>query len=148
MLTLRPEIDRVPRAKVDRALVDLHRALGESKVLTTEEACERSSHDESEATRSIADAIVVATHADDVRKTLEICARHVVAVSPRGAGTGRSGGSVPVAGGVVLAMEGMNDLKEISREDLLVVCGPGLITGALHAAVEAEGLFYPPDPNS
>jgi glycolate oxidase len=55
---------------------------------------------------------------------------------------------VPVAGGVVLAMEGLRSIKEISREDLLIVCGPGVLTGEIHAAVEAEGLFYPPDPNS
>lgn len=53
-----------------------------------------------------------------------------------------------MAGGLVLATHGMADLKEIDKDDLVAVVGPGIITGDLHAACEAEGLFYPPDPNS
>src|SRR6185295_11238018 len=59
-----------------------------------------------------------------------------------------SGGAVPVAGGIVLATHGMSSLVDIDRQNLLAVVQPGLVTADLHEAAEAEGLFYPPDPNS
>jgi len=71
-----------------------------------------------------------------------------VPVVPRGAGTGKSGGAIPVNGGLVLDLSKMNRLIEIDKENLLAVVEPGMITGNLQSLVEAEGLFYPPDPNS
>jgi glycolate oxidase len=59
-----------------------------------------------------------------------------------------SGGSVPVRGGVVLSLERMDRILEINEQDLLAVVEPGVITGELQRAVEARGLFYPPDPAS
>jgi len=70
------------------------------------------------------------------------------AVVPRGAGTGRTGGAVPVAGGVVLVLTRMNRILEINPQDLVAVVEPGVITGRLKKAVEAYGLWYPPDPSS
>src|SRR5690606_37494499 len=55
---------------------------------------------------------------------------------------------VPVAGGIVLALSGMNQILEIDRAEGLAVVQPGVVLGDFHTAVEAEGLFYPPDPNS
>lgn len=139
---------RVARAKVDAALIELDRALGGSKLLVGGEASSVYAHDESETEPTLPDAVVLAADADDVAATLRVCAAHDVPVTPRGAGSGKTGGSVPVAGGVVLATEAMRAVKELSREDLLLVCEPGVILGDLHALVEREGLFYPPDPNS
>src|SRR5207244_12210240 len=73
---------------------------------------------------------------------------HGVPGTPRAGGPGRTGGAVPVAGGIVVATQAMSHIKDIDRENLVAVVEPGVITGDLHAAVEAEGLFYPPDPNS
>ncbi|GAC1360951.1 MAG: hypothetical protein NVSMB47_13420 [Polyangiales bacterium] len=148
MLAQHADVPRVARDRAERALIALDRALGGSKVLSGPETCERFSRDESETAPALPDGVVLATSADDVAACLRICEEHEVPVTPRGAGSGRTGGSVPVAGGIVLAMEGMNQVEHIAREDLYVVCGPGVITGELHAQVEAEGLFYPPDPNS
>jgi glycolate oxidase len=67
---------------------------------------------------------------------------------PRGAGTGYTGGAVPVKGGVVISMERMNRILEIDQANLLAVVEPNVITGDLQAAVEAVDLFYPPDPAS
>ena len=69
-------------------------------------------------------------------------------VVPRGAGTGMSGGSVPVQGGVVLSLERMNRILEIDEQNLVAVVEPGVMTGDLQREVEARGLFYPPDPAS
>ena len=67
---------------------------------------------------------------------------------PRGAGTGYTGGAVPVRGGVVLSLERMNRILEIDEANLLAVVEPNVITGDLQDAVERVGLFYPPDPAS
>jgi glycolate oxidase len=74
--------------------------------------------------------------------------KHRFPVVPRGAGTGRSGGSVPIEGGVVLVLTRLNRILEISKNDLVAVVEPGVILAKLKAAVEAEGLYYPPDPAS
>ena len=94
------------------------------------------------------DAVVHARTREDVSMCLAIAQEHGVPVTPRAGGTGRTGGAVPVAGGIVLATHGMANIKEIDADDLLAVVEPGIVTGDLHAACEAEGLFYPPDPNS
>jgi glycolate oxidase len=83
-----------------------------------------------------------------VRTTLAIAERCGVPVTPRAAGTGRTGGAVPVAGGIVLATNALGRVKDVDRRERLAVVEPGVVTGALHALCEKEGLFYPPDPNS
>ena len=79
---------------------------------------------------------------------MRLCLEHQVPVTPRGAGSGMCGGALPVAGGVVLSTERMQRIVEIDPGDLVAVVQPGVITGQLQAAAEAEGLFYPPDPAS
>ena len=126
----------------------LERALGPSKVLTAAEQCEPYASDESEATPVVPDAVVLAENTDDIARTLEVAASAEVPVTPRLAGSGRTGGAVPIAGGIVLVTLGMAKIKEIDRAEGICVVEPGVITGDLHDAVEKEGLFYPPDPNS
>ena len=67
---------------------------------------------------------------------------------PRGAGSGYTGGAVPIRGGVVLSLERMNRILEIDEANLLAIVEPNVITGDLQDAVERVGLFYPPDPAS
>ncbi|HTQ45128.1 MAG TPA: FAD-binding protein, partial [Polyangiaceae bacterium] len=133
---------------MDRAISELERRLGASKVLTGTDACAAYASDDSDVAGKSPDAVVVAASADDVRVTLEIAQRHEVPVTPRAAGTGRTGGAVPVRGGIVLATHALARIKEIDRANLVAVVEPGVVTGELHAAVEREGLFYAPDPNS
>ncbi len=116
--------------------------------MRTGSACEPYARDESEATGRVPAAVVMASSTEDVRRTLEIAERTGVPVTPRAGGTGRTGGAVPVAGGIVLATEAMKRVKEINAKDLLAVVEPGMVLGDFHAMVEGEGLFYPPDPNS
>ena len=84
----------------------------------------------------------------EVSQALRIAHAHRVPVTPCGARSGKSGGSMPVLGGIVLSLERMNTIKSVSVEDLIAVVEPGVITGDLMKAAEAQGLFYPPDPNS
>jgi glycolate oxidase len=83
-----------------------------------------------------------------ISKILKYCNTHTIAVTPRGAGTGLSGGSLPIYGGVSLSLERMNRIITIDKDNLQATVEPGVINENLRIAVEAEELFYPPDPAS
>jgi glycolate oxidase len=127
------------------ALVQL---VGEGNVLASGEAMEPYAHDETVGLRAQPEVVVRALSADQVSAVLRLAQREQVPVTPRGAGYGLSGGAVPVQGGIVLSTEKMDRILEIDARNLMVTVEPGVITGELHRAVEAEGLFYPPDPAS
>jgi len=98
--------------------------------------------------KALPDLVVFPADADEVARVLRFANEAGVPVVPRGGGTGFVGGSVPVAGGIVLSLERMNRILEISRDDMLAVVEPGVVTAELHRQAEAAGLFYPPDPSS
>ena len=148
MLLQGPAVRLPTRTAVDRAKLELERRLGPSKVLTSPEGCAAYASDESDVGGPAPDAVIIASSAADVAATLAVADAYDVPVTPRAGGTGRTGGAVPVAGGIVLATHALAQIKEIDRNNLIAVVEPGVITGDLHAAVEREGLFYPPDPNS
>ncbi|MDQ3486229.1 MAG: FAD-binding protein [Acidobacteriota bacterium] len=95
-----------------------------------------------------AEAVVLPADTSQVAKVVAQCAEHRVPFVPRGAGTGYTGGAVPLHGGIVISLERMNRILEIDEANLLAVVEPNVITGDLQTAVEAVGLFYPPDPAS
>ena len=95
-----------------------------------------------------ADLVVLPGSAADVAALATLCDRAGVALTPRGAGTGYTGGAVPVDGGIVLSMERLNRIIEIDEPNLIAVVEPNVVTGVLQRAVEERGLFYPPDPAS
>jgi glycolate oxidase len=95
-----------------------------------------------------ADLVVMPGSADEIAVIARLCHEMRVPLVPRGAGTGYTGGAVPLLGGLVLSLERLNRILDIDDENLLAVVEPGVITGDLQAAVEARGLFYPPDPQS
>ncbi len=93
-------------------------------------------------------AVVLAQCDNDVRETLRLASEMGVPVTPRSGGSGRVGGAVPSAGGVVLSTERMNDIEEIDVQNMRAVVRPGVVLKDFQDACEAQGLFYPPDPNS
>jgi glycolate oxidase len=95
-----------------------------------------------------ADVVVWPGSTEQVSAVLRACTAHRVPVVPRGAGTGYTGGAVPSSGGVVLALSRLNRILDVDEQNLLAVAEPHVITGDLQKAVEAVGLFYPPDPAS
>jgi glycolate oxidase len=95
-----------------------------------------------------AEAVVLPADTSQVAKVVAACAAHRVPFVPRGAGTGYTGGAVPLHGGVVISLERMNRILEIDEANLIAVVEPHVVTGDLQAAVEKVGLFYPPDPAS
>lgn len=127
---------------------ELSRLLGSEKVVIDREILESYSRDETSDLAAMPDILVRASSAGDVSATLRLCNERGVPVIPRGAGTGVTGGAVPVRGGVVLSVEKMNRILEIDRENMVAVVEPGAVTGAVQDAAQAEGLLYPPDPAS
>jgi glycolate oxidase len=139
---------RASATALDAALREIERELGSDRVVTDRDVLATYAHDESEAEPHMPDAVVRAQSTADVAAVMRACSRHRVPVTPRAGGTGRTGGAVPVAGGVVIGFEQHKRIKGIEQDDMIVVVEPGVVTGVLHEAVEAQGLFYPPDPNS
>src|SRR5512135_481498 len=138
--------------QVDSEVVAALRAIvGPDDVLTRPERAEemeRYSHDEVVGLAAEPEVVVRVTSAAQVSEIMRVAQRASCPVTPRGAGYGLSGGAVPVCGGIILSLEKMKRILEIDKENLMVTVEPGVITGDIHRAVEAEGLFYPPDPAS
>jgi glycolate oxidase len=94
------------------------------------------------------DAVAFPGNAEEISRILLLANREYFPVIPRGAGSGASGGALPVKGGLVLAMERFNRILSIDQDNLIVKVEPGVITAHLQEEVEKLGLFYPPDPAS
>ncbi len=95
-----------------------------------------------------ADLVVIPAGTTQIAAIARQCYERSIPLVVRGAGTGYTGGAVPLRGGVVLSLERLNRILEIDEENLLAVVEPNVITGDLQLAVERVGLFYPPDPAS
>jgi len=94
------------------------------------------------------EAVARPENAEQIAELVRLANELGIPLTPRGSGTGLSGGSVPAKGGVVVDLCRMNRILGIDRENLLAIVEPGVVTADLHAAVEAVGLMYPPDPGS
>src|SRR5262252_1957498 len=126
----------------------LTRELGRDRVVRAPEALEVYSRDESRLGVFPPDAAVLCESRAEIELVLRLAAEHKVPVTPRGAGSGMTGGALPVQGGIVLSTERMKRILEVDLDDRVAVVEPGVINADLQAAVEAEGMFYAPDPAS
>ncbi|UPT77302.1 FAD-binding protein [Sulfurovum sp. XGS-02] len=100
-------------------------------------------------TRYEPEAVIFPRDEADVSAILKYCNEHQIVITPRGAGSGFTGGALPSQGGITLGMEKhMNKILEIDMENMVAVVQPGVINMDLQKAVEEVGLFYPPDPAS
>jgi glycolate oxidase len=95
-----------------------------------------------------ADLVLIPGATAQIAAIAKVCNVHRVPLVVRGAGTGYTGGAVPLRGGVVVSMERFDRILAIDEANLLAVVQANVITGDLQRAVEARGLFYPPDPAS
>ena len=135
----------LPAHFIDR-LRDL---VGEAFAVDDDDVLQRFSADETpNLTPSRPDVVVRPGTVDDVQRVMQLCAANNVFVTPRGAGSGKSGGCVPVFGGVVMALDRLNTITTIDKDDQIARVQPGVILQPFQEAVEAEGMFYPPDPAS
>jgi len=94
------------------------------------------------------DAVVFPGSALEISDILALANDKKIPVIPRGAGSGMTGGSLPVHGGIVLVLSRLNRILQIDGDNLIAHVEPGVVTGRFHRSVEAKGLFYPPDPSS
>src|SRR5688572_19635989 len=122
--------------------------VGENYVLYDHETLDRYAHDETENLYYTPDIVIKPRTAEEISSIMKICNARKIPVTPRGAGTGLSGGALPHLGGLVLSTERMNTILEIDERNLQVTTEPGVITEILQNAVKEKGLFYPPDPAS
>jgi glycolate oxidase len=139
-------MNRTSRRAADAAET-LKGKLGERAIVTEKDRLEELGGDKWFAHRR-PDFAVFPKSREDVAEAIKLASEFRLPVTTRGAGYGYVGGSVPAKGGIVLAMEGMNRIKEISSSDFVAVVEPGVVTGDLHSAVRRKGLYYPPDPAS
>ena len=122
--------------------------VGAAYVFTDADSIEKYGKDETEQLHYAPQVIVKPRQASEIAQLLKICNEHLIPVTPRGAGTGLTGGALPHLGGLVISMERFNTILEIDERNLQVTTEPGVITEMLQDAVKEKGLFYPPDPAS
>jgi glycolate oxidase len=122
--------------------------VGAEYVKTDAETLEVHGQDETEDLLFLPSVVVEPANTAEVSAIMRYANEHGLPVTPRGGGTGLSGGSLPVAGGIVLSMRRFNRIIEIDTQNLQATVEPGVITQKFQEEVEAAGLSYPPDPAS
>ena len=122
--------------------------VGAEYVFTDAESFEKYGRDETEKLHYSPAVVVKPRKTEEIAALMQLANKHLIPVTPRGAGTGLTGGALPHLGGLVIAMERFNQILEIDERNLQVTTEPGVITEVLQNAVKEKGLFYPPDPAS
>jgi len=136
------KFNRVTPEMIDR----LREIVGEGYVSTRLEDLEKYGLDETEERyRHLPEVVVKPRTPEEIATIMKLANDYRIPVTPRGAGTGLSGGAVPIYGGIVLSVERMNEILEIDIDNMMVTVEPGVILADMMRAVEAEGLFYPVD---
>jgi glycolate oxidase len=131
----------------DRSFRKLCKIVGKSRCLKSKEDLSCYAYDATTKTY-LPDAVVLPKTAEEISDVLKLANQDEFIVVPRGAGSGMTGGSLAVKGGVILVMTLFNRILNIDRNNLTAHVQSGVVTSRLHDAVEKEGLFYPPDPSS
>jgi glycolate oxidase len=106
------------------------------------------SHDETEDLVFMPEVVIKPNTAEQIAGILKYCNEVKIPVTPRGGGTGLSGGALPVFGGVILSLEKLNKIISIDERNLQATVESGVINQVFQEAVIEKGLFYPPDPAS
>jgi glycolate oxidase len=131
--------------KVGKAILEeLAGIVGGGAVLHDGEKLEAYSHDETDAGEygHLPEAAAFPRTAEQVAALVKLANRERIPITPRGAGSGLSGGAIPAAGGIVVSLERMNRLLEIDRENMAAVVEAGMITNDFAQAVQEQGLFF------
>lgn len=118
----------------------------DERVLVGENINEEYSHDELSGTSSYPDVVVKAKSAEEIAAIMKYAYENTIPVTPRGAGTGLVGSSVPMEHGIMIDTTLMNQILELDEENLTVTVEPGVLLMELSAYVEDHDFFYPPDP--
>lgn len=132
----------------DDIVAQIKRIVGDDAVITGHNEMEHYSHDETEDLRYYPEVVAKPQTTEQVSALMKLCNSHLIPVTPRGAGTGLSGGALPVMGGLLIAMERFNKILAIDEQNLQATVEPGVITEEFINEVAAKGLLYPIDPAS
>jgi glycolate oxidase len=132
-----------------KALTALSAALPSDAIIVDRDITRSLSHDEAEwAPVGEPVALIRASSSDQVAAAVRICAHFGVPVTARGAGTGLSGGANAINGGVIIALDRLNQIRRVDPLERLAVVQAGVINDELRRAAAEQGLWYPPDPAS
>ncbi|HMP98261.1 MAG TPA: FAD-linked oxidase C-terminal domain-containing protein [Cyclobacteriaceae bacterium] len=135
--------------KITAELINAFKEIvGQDNMLLDEEKKFDYGHDKTEDYQFNPELVLKPGTPQEISEILKICNQHLIPVTPRGAGTGLSGGALPIHKGVVLSMERFNKILHIDELNLQATVEPGVITEVFQNAVKEKGLFYPPDPAS
>ncbi|GAI91063.1 unnamed protein product, partial [marine sediment metagenome] len=123
---------------------ELTAIVGRDNISTKEHEIEGYSYDEMPLAKPYAPQVIVKpTDTHSITKLLDFANKKRIPVTPRGAGTGLSGGCVPIYGGILLSLERMNRILKIDRDNFVAVVEPGVTLSDLYTEVEQQGLYYP-----
>ncbi len=122
--------------------------VGPNAILIDEESLNLHSRDETEDFSFRPEVVVKPSTTDQVSQILKLATQNSIPVTPRGGGTGLSGGALPVHGGICLSMKNFNRIIEIDEKNFQATVEPGVITQKFQEELEQRGLYYPPDPAS
>jgi len=123
--------------------------VGERYVITSKEKIETYSKDETPPQYShMADVVVIPKNTEEIAKIVKLANIELIPITPRGGGTGVSGGAIPIFGGILLSLERMNKIIEIDYKNMMAVVEPGVVTYEINNLIAEHGLFYPGYPMS
>ncbi|MBA3828206.1 MAG: FAD-binding protein [Taibaiella sp.] len=137
-----------PFKKIDSSDLVFFKSVLPDHVFTNEEQLQRCASDQTEDLNYVPEVVLQPDTVTEVSAIMKYCNGKNIPVTPRGAGTGLSGGALAVYSGVVLDMRRFNKILKLDKRNFQVTTEPGVITQELQEHVLAEGLFYPPDPAS
>jgi glycolate oxidase len=128
--------------------IELESIVGKEFISSAKEQLEKYGQDETEDLIYLAEVVVKPQTVEQVSAVARLCHNNKIPLTTRGAGTGLSGGALPVKGGVVLSMEKFSKIINIDERNLQAIVEPGVINYIFQEEVKKLGLFYPPDPAS
>ena len=132
----------------DTDLAFFRSVIGDEYVITSHDGLTKYAKDETEYLTFYPEVVLKPANTEEISKVMKYCNEHLIPVSPRAAGTGLSGNSLCIHGGLMLTIERLNKILKIDEQNLQVITEPGVITEHLQNTVKEKGLYYPPDPSS
>ncbi|MCL5070183.1 MAG: FAD-binding protein [Actinobacteria bacterium] len=117
---------------------------GKANVIADKEKMQSYSYDETPKRQyaHMPEVVVTPKTAEEVADIVKLANKELIAVTPRGAGSGLSGGAIPVYGGIVVSVEKMNKILEIDYDNMMMVLEPGVVSNDINTAIADKGLFY------
>ncbi len=143
-----PKVDQVLLSKKDTVIRNLKKIIKAENIIDSEDETRPYETDAFTAYRQKPLAVVFPETTEEVSKLLMYCNQERIKIVPRGAGTGLSGGALPLEDGILLSLERFNKILEIDYKNRCVVVQPGVTNLAITQAVQNQGFYYAPDPSS